>query len=243
MRQVILDTETTGLKVEEGHRVIEIGCVEMVNRKLTGKHFHYYLNPQREIEAGALAVHGITHDFLQDKPLFASIAQEFMGFISGAEVIIHNAPFDLAFLNNELRLAGSDFESMTDHCSVIDTLQMARKIHAGQRNNLDALCKRYGVDSSKRDLHGALLDASLLAHVYLAMTGGQGNFFDSLNEELSKPVKQNDVTVNAAPLQVNIHVVRATEHEIAQHNDYLLLLQKQGKCVWDNKNILDGIQK
>lgn len=234
MRQVILDTETTGLKVEDGHRVIEIGCVEMINRKLTGKHFHYYINPEREVEAGALAVHGISNDFLQDKPLFANIAREFMEFISGAEVIIHNAPFDLAFLNNELRLTQSDFQALTDHCSVIDTLQMARKIHAGQRNNLDALCKRYGVDSSKRDLHGALLDASLLAHVYLSMTGGQGSFFDSFSEEISTPIKQNDVSIDSAPLQVNIHVVRTTDDEMAKHKDYLALLKKQGKCVWEN---------
>src|SRR5688572_27459859 len=169
MRQIILDTETTGLRVEEGHRIIEVACVEMINRKLTGKHFHYYLNPEREVEVGALAVHGITNSFLQDKPFFKDILKELMGFILNTELIIHNAPFDLSFLNQELLLAQEEWKNITHHCRIIDTLPMARQLHVGQRNSLDALCKRYGVDNSKREWHGALLDAHLLAQVYLAM--------------------------------------------------------------------------
>jgi len=173
VRQIVLDTETTGLEVSQGHRIIEIGCVELVNRKLTGNHFHHYVNPHREIDQGAIEVHGITTDFLADKPDFEAIASAFIDFVRGAELIIHNAPFDLGFLNAELqRLSGSekDVESL---CPVIDTLVMARGKHPGQRNSLDALCQRYQVDNSQRDLHGALLDAEILADVYLAMTGGQ----------------------------------------------------------------------
>ena len=159
MRQIVLDTETTGLEVSQGHRIIEIGCVELVGRKLTGNHYHQYINPQREIDQGAIEVHGITNDFLADKPLFARVAADFIEFVSGAELIIHNAPFDLGFLNNELQRLESGHAGLEDACAVIDTLVMARAKHPGQRNNLDALCQRYGVDNSQRDLHGALLDA------------------------------------------------------------------------------------
>src|SRR5437868_1561540 len=158
MRQIILDTETTGLRVEDGHRIIEIACLEMVNRKLTGEHYHQFVNPLREVEAAAMAVHGITNAFLTDKPIFSEIAKDLMKFIDGAELIIHNAPFDVSFLNNELFLSGQNYKTIAEYCSVIDTLSMARKLHPGQRNSLDALCKRYGVDNSKRDLHGALID-------------------------------------------------------------------------------------
>jgi len=171
-RQVILDTETTGLEPGD-HRIIEIGCVEMVNRRLTGKTFHQYLQPDRVIDAGAIEVHGITNEFLADKPRFADVAEEFMDFIRGAELVIHNAPFDVGFINAELARLGQQWGRVTEHCTVLDTLVMARKLHPGQKNNLDALCKRYDVDNSNRELHGALLDSEILADVYLAMTGGQ----------------------------------------------------------------------
>ena len=174
MRSVVLDTETTGMPVTDGHRIIEIGCVELEGRRLTGRHFHVYLQPDREIDEGAIAVHGITNEFVKDKPRFREVADEFYEFIHGAQLIIHNAAFDIGFINNEFALLGqSERAEVSDYCSVLDTLMMARERHPGQRNNLDALCKRYGVDNSGRDLHGALLDAEILADVYLAMTGGQ----------------------------------------------------------------------
>ncbi len=173
MRQIVLDTETTGLEPEQGHRIIEIGCVELVNRKLTHRHYHQYINPDREVEEGAIEVHGITNEFLADKPRFAQVAEEFFEFINGAELIIHNAPFDVGFINHEFKLMGSGHQPINKHCGIVDTLVMARDKHPGQRNNLDALCRRYGVDNSQRDLHGALLDAEILADVYLFMTGGQ----------------------------------------------------------------------
>jgi len=176
VRQIVLDTETTGLEASQGHRIIEIGCVELVNRKLTGNHYHQYINPQREIDQGAIEVHGITSEFLADKPLFEQVAAEFTEYIADAELIIHNAPFDLGFLNAELQRLDSSRVPLESVCTIIDTLVMARGKHPGQRNNLDALCQRYGVDNSQRDLHGALLDAEILADVYLAMTGGQTTF-------------------------------------------------------------------
>lgn len=231
-RQIILDTETTGIRVEDGHRVIEIGCVEMLNRKLTGKTFHYYLNPNREIDAGAMSVHGITNEFLRDKPLFKDIADEFMQFISDAELIIHNAPFDLSFLNNELLLLNAVWKSLTDYCSVVDTLQIARKIHVGQRNSLDALCKRYAIDNSKRDLHGALLDAHLLAQVYLAMTGGQGSFFDTATETPLDASQGATVRSQKITKQYNLIVLAADEQELTEHKTYLEAMKKKGKCLW-----------
>lgn len=173
MRQIVLDTETTGLEVSQGHRIIEIGCVELVNRRLTGNHFHHYVNPQRDIDQGAIEVHGITTEFLADKPLFEHISGAFLEYITGAQLIIHNAPFDIAFLDSELQRLEGEHPAIEDICSVVDSLVMARGKHPGQRNNLDALCQRYSVDNSQRDLHGALLDAEILADVYLAMTGGQ----------------------------------------------------------------------
>mgnify|MGYP003630193946 CR=1 FL=1 len=173
MRQIVLDTETTGLEVAQGHRIIEIGCVELLNRKLTGNHYHQYVNPQRPIDQGAIEVHGITEDFLADKPNFAQIAEDFLQFVSGAELIIHNAPFDIGFLDSELGRLPDSTVKMSALCAIIDTLSMARARHPGQRNTLDALCQRYTVDNSRRDLHGALLDAEILADVYLVMTGGQ----------------------------------------------------------------------
>ncbi|HEY5718556.1 MAG TPA: DNA polymerase III subunit epsilon, partial [Motiliproteus sp.] len=166
MRQIVLDTETTGIEPAEGHRIIEIGCVELVNRKLTGRTYHRYLNPQREIDAEAIEVHGITNDFLADKPLFHEVMDEFKAFIAGAELIIHNAPFDVGFINHEFALAGPSNGTVLDICTVLDTLAMARKIYPGQKNNLDALCKRLYIDNSQRTLHGALLDSEILADVY-----------------------------------------------------------------------------
>ena len=173
MRQIILDTETTGLEPSDGHRIIEIGCVELVNRRITGNTYHQYIQPDRAIDAGAREVHGITDQFLADKPRFADIADEFLTFIRGAELVIHNAPFDVGFINHEFALLGKSVGSVSEHCTIVDTLAIARRLHPGQRNNLDALCKRYQIDNSQRDLHGALLDAEILADVYLAMTGGQ----------------------------------------------------------------------
>src|SRR3954464_10920788 len=173
MRQIVLDTETTGLEHATGHRIVEIGCVEIVNRRLTGRKFHKYVNPEREIDAGALAVHGIGPELLRGAPKFAEIADELVAFISGAELVIHNAPFDVGFVDAELARLPGDPRTVAQLCRVLDTLALARSLHPGQRNSLDALCKRYSVDNSKRDLHGALLDAGILVDVYLAMTGGQ----------------------------------------------------------------------
>jgi DNA polymerase-3 subunit epsilon len=188
MRQIILDTETTGLYLEQGHRIIEIGCVEMINRKLTGNHFHTYINPERDIEVGALAVHNISAEFLLDKPIFSLVADMLMDFIGSAELIIHNAPFDIGFINFELAALKKSWRPITHYCRVIDTLLLARQLHVGQRNSLDALCKRYNIDNSHREHHGALLDAHLLARVFLAMTGGQATFFGEheTNEDSAK---------------------------------------------------------
>jgi DNA polymerase III subunit epsilon len=184
-RQIVLDTETTGLEPEQGHRVIEIGCVELVDRRYTHNNFHYYLNPDRQIDAGAIEVHGITNAFVQDKPRFTEIFEAFFEYIKGAELIIHNAAFDISFLDNEFKLLGRDDLKTRDHCAVVDSLQMARKLHPGQKNNLDALCKRYFIDNSQRTLHGALLDAEILADVYLGMTGGQTSLGLNFNHATS----------------------------------------------------------
>ncbi len=173
MRQIVLDTETTGLETSQGHRIIEIGCVELVERRVTDNHWHHYINPEREVDAGAFEVHGISDEFLQDKPLFADLADSFLAYIEGAELIIHNAAFDVGFLNYELNLLNTGLPSVESVSSILDTLVMARQKHPGQKNNLDALCKRYEIDNSHRSVHGALLDARILADVYLFMTGGQ----------------------------------------------------------------------
>jgi len=173
MRQIVLDTETTGLEVSQGHRIIEIGCIELINRRVTGNHWHHYINPEREIDSGAFEVHGISSDFLQDKSRFTELAEDFLSYVAGAELVIHNAPFDVGFLDNELALLEPSAASLKESCTILDTLLLARQKHPGQKNNLDALCKRYGIDNSHRSLHGALLDARILADVYLAMTGGQ----------------------------------------------------------------------
>ena len=232
MRQIVLDTETTGLEPKQGHRIIEIGCVEIVNRRKTDRHFHQYLNPDREIDDGAFNVHGIGNEFLADKPRFADIAQEFIDFIRDSELIIHNAPFDVGFLNAELKKLGRKWGKTEDYCSVVDTLMMAREKHPGQKNNLDALCKRYEIDNSERDLHGALLDAQILLDVYLIMTGGQETLsFDSSQEEQAAELtKARTVDVNRKPLRV----IEATVEELVEHEKYLERIKEEsgGKCVW-----------
>jgi DNA polymerase-3 subunit epsilon len=233
-RQIVLDTETTGLRTEDGHRIIEVAAVEMMGRKLTGNYFHRYINPERNVEEAAFAIHGISNAFLADKPLFAAIASELLDFIKGAELIIHNAPFDLGFLDYELMLAQQNWKKITEYCSVVDTLVLARRLHVGQRNTLDALCKRYTVDLSKREMHGALLDARLLAQVYLAMTGGQGNFFDRMSETPCNSSKGEHRDNQPAVMQSHqLIVLQASEAELSEHQHYLNLLKAQGKCLWE----------
>jgi DNA polymerase-3 subunit epsilon len=232
MRQVVLDTETTGLEVEQQHRVIEIGCVELFNRRLTGRTYHQYLNPERDIDEGAQQVHGLTREELARAPTFSQVHPEFLEFVRDAELIIHNAPFDVAFLNAELARI-EIAHKVTDVCRVLDTLALARQMHPGQRNNLDALCKRYSVDNSHRDYHGALLDARILAEVYLAMTGGQAKFTLSAESDTARSRARH-----AAPGRLNgtvrIIVIRASEQEMAEHEHVLALLDQAsgGKTVW-----------
>lgn len=237
MRQVVLDTETTGLEADRGHRIIEIGCVEVVNRRPTGRHFHEYLNPERDIDAGAAAVHGITLDKLKDKPRFHEVAERFLEFVEGAELVIHNAPFDVAFLDMELkrwaRLAGTEPQPIRTRCRVLDTLALAREMHPGQRNGLDALCKRYSIDNSHRLLHGALLDARILADVYLAMTGGQNAL--ALDDKARGAAAA--VVAGAVPVTEvagSLRVVQASEAEVAAHEEFMKLVAKSsgGKVVW-----------
>ena len=225
MRQIFLDTETTGLESKLGHRIVEIAAVEMLNRRLTGKRFHNYLNPEREVEAGALQVHGLTNDFLQDKPIFLDITRELLEFIDGAELIMHNAPFDVGFLNNELGLA--KLQPLENYChSITDTLKMAKELHPGKRNNLNALCERYQINNSKRVLHGALLDAELLAEVYLAITRGQ----ESLVMEISFP--QPDININ--PHDIELISLPANTEERELHTEQLELIDRESKgaCLW-----------
>ena len=230
MRQVILDTETTGLEPEQGHRIIEVGCIEVVNRRRTGRKFHRYLWPDREIDAGALQVHGLSEEFLRGQPRFADIAAELLEFIRGAELVIHNAPFDVAFLDAEFRRLAEP-TTVGAHCTVLDTLQLARRMHPGQRNGLDALCKRYSVDNSHRDLHGALLDADLLLEVYLAMTGGQGAL--TLGETAERPEANSGVRRAERPAGTLV-VRRADAAEVAAHEARLAALDKAsgGRTVW-----------
>jgi len=228
-RKIVLDTETTGLDPRQGHRIIEIACLEVVSRRQTGHHLHKYLNPEREIDAGAAEKHGITSEFLADKPKFADIAEEFIDFVRGAELIIHNAPFDLGFLNAELeRLDMVPVETICD--SVIDTLKMARERYPGKRNNLDALCERYNIDNAHRVLHGALLNAELLAEVYLAMTRGQ----NSLMIEPEPVVRANSEETGHDGQRVPLRVLHASAEELAEHERVLAGIQEasQGKCLW-----------
>lgn len=238
MRQLFLDTETTGLEPEQGHRIIEIGCVEMVNRRLTGRHYHQYINPEREIDDGAIAVHGITNEFLLDKPVFAAIVDEFLEFVKGADLIIHNAPFDVGFINHEFRLLQRDGLSLiTDYCSIIDTLKLAREKHPGQKNSLDALCRRYEVENSHRELHGALLDAEILSDVYLRMTGGQvGLALSSAPTEAAegKGGRQGSVIRRLSTNRAPLPVIAASEAEEDAHRKRLEYIQKKSgnTCVW-----------
>jgi DNA polymerase-3 subunit epsilon len=232
MRQIFLDTETTGLEHKLGHRIIEIGCVEMRNRRLTNRHFHRYINPEREIDAGALAVHGISLDFLQDKPRFADIAAEFLDFVRGAELIIHNAPFDIGFLNSEL--ARLDMAPISTVChGVQDTLRMAKELFPGKKNNLNALCDRYGVDNSRRTLHGALLDAEILAEVFVAMTRGQESLIIELSNDNAAQPQIIDDALTRIPAKAQC-VMRASSEELEQHEQLLAAIQKEskGKCLW-----------
>lgn len=232
MRQIVLDTETTGLAPEQGHRIIEIGCVELVERRPTGNDFHQYLQPHREIDAGAIEVHGITNEFLEDKPGFEDIVQDFLDYIQGAELIIHNAPFDVGFLNAELARLDNG-KDIASYSAVIDTLVMAREMHPGQRNSLDALCGRYDIDNSQRQKHGALLDAEILAEVYLAMTGGQVTL--SLDSESEKKESGQALEIKRlSPERPALPVISATEAEAALHEKRIQSVDKAsgGQCVW-----------
>ena len=233
MRQIVLDTETTGLEVEQFHRVIEIGCIEVFNRRLTGRTFHRYLNPERDIDEGAQQVHGLSREYLSSHPRFAQVHAEFLEFVRDAELIIHNAPFDVAFLNAELTRIESGPRKITEICKILDTLALARQMHPGQRNSLDALCKRYSVDNSHREYHGALLDARILAEVYLAMTGGQAKFTLSAESETARNRARQSAPQRVAA-GVRITVVRASEEELAAHDQVLALLDKssRGNTVW-----------
>ena len=224
MRQVVLDTETTGLDPAQGHRVIEIGCVEIVNRKLTNKHFHCYLNPDREIDAAAIEVHGITSAFLADKPRFYQLEQEFLDFVRGAELVIHNAPFDIGFLDAELSRSDAGNQPMSAHCGVLDSLLLAREKHPGQRNNLDALCKRYGIDNTQRTLHGALLDAEILADLYLVMTSGQRDLL--LSDEDNEADESSRASRRGQVARPSLRVVSASAEEITAHEQRLQEIDK-----------------
>jgi DNA polymerase-3 subunit epsilon len=229
---VVLDTETTGLNPQEGHRVIEIGCVEVVNRRLTGKRFHVYINPDRIIDDGAIEVHGITNQFLEDKPHFKDIVADFIAFIRGAELVIHNAPFDVGFLNHEFSQLNNATGTVADYSDVFDTLTYARKKHPGQRNSLDALCKRYGIDNSHRELHGALLDAEILADVFLLMTGGQSSLLDEGQIRLEGGDVKMEVKRLAADRPA-LKVIRCTEEELDEHQQRLEAIEKAGgACIW-----------
>jgi DNA polymerase-3 subunit epsilon len=222
-RQIVLDTETTGLSAKNGDRIIEIGCVELVNRRFTGRTYHQYINPERAIDVGAQAVHGISSDFLKDKPIFSKVADEFFEFCDGAELVIHNAPFDIGFINAELNYLNYRYVDITQVCAVIDTLLLARQKHPGQANNLDALCKRYGVDASRREFHGALLDANLLAQIYLSMTSEQASLF-GLDMPISVSAPKNRVEESSELMPVNLEthlkIIRANEDEMKAHQDF-----------------------
>jgi DNA polymerase-3 subunit epsilon len=240
MRQIVLDTETTGLDSSEGHRIIEIGCVELINRRLTGNNYHQYVNPEREIDEGALDIHGITNESLADKPRFRDVVPDFLEYVKGAQLVIHNAPFDVGFLNYEFSLmvdpqeaGGADAVKIEDHCAVEDTLQLARKLHPGQKNDLDSLCRRYNIDNSQRTFHGALLDAEILADVYLAMTGGQSGLFEDHagHAQLGAPrveIRRLD------PDRPRLPVIRASAEELQAHFAWLEELDKatEGCCIW-----------
>ncbi len=258
-RQIIFDTETTGLNPQEGHRVIEIGCVELVNRKLTGNNFHYYLNPNRNVDEESIKIHGLTNQFLSKKPSFCHIVEEFLNYIKGAELIAHNAKFDLGFLDNELNLVRENLGKcvkIADYAEVTDTLVLAKKLHPGQRNSLDALCKRYGIDNTHRELHGALLDSHLLAKVYLAMTGGQGsleffatsnkngniafekNELDARQQDSENKVIKKGLNLLKSHLGNDLLIIRADESELLSHQEFLQKLAEKSNsgCLWQQLN-------
>ncbi|QHG92705.1 DNA polymerase III subunit epsilon [Coxiella endosymbiont of Amblyomma sculptum] len=231
MRQIVLDVETTGLDSGAGHRIIEIGCLEMTNRRLTGRNLHFYINPNRSIERNAFAVHGISESFLTDKPLFSDIADELIIFLQGSELIIHNASFDTAFLDYELKLTGRDFQKISDYCQILDTLTIARKKHPGQHNSLDALCRRYHIDNSRRKYHhGALLDTELLAQIYLLMTGGQTNLFESKNFTNSTQLSRIKIQ-RLGKDRKSFRIIEANEKEKMAHKEFLALLRTKGMCL------------
>lgn len=233
MRQIVLDTETTGLDPSDGHRIIEIGCVELVNRRVTGNTYHQYIRPDRKIDAGAMEVHGITNEFLLDKPRFSDIAAEFLDFIRDAELIIHNAPFDVGFINHEFSLQKQRLKTLDKYCTIIDTLAIARRQHPGQRNNLDALCRRYEIDNSQRELHGALLDAEILADVYLVMTGGQASL--SLDSRGDSHGGEQGQAIRRLPAdRPRLRVIDANKEERRAHLARLDAIEKvcKGTSVW-----------
>jgi len=238
MRQVVLDTETTGLSPAHGHRIIEIGCLELVNRRLTGREFHRFLNPDRDIDEGAEAVHGISRADLENEPRFSEIVGDFLEFLKDAELVIHNASFDVGFIEHELKLMKHPQPKIEQHAVVLDTLTLARKIHPGQRNSLDALCKRYEVDASKRDVHGALIDSELLANVYLAMTGGQTALLldegtaDGAGTESQSRHATGSSAADSQPV-ADLVVIRASADEVAAHDAMLEKIRESGACVWD----------
>jgi DNA polymerase-3 subunit epsilon len=235
MRQIILDTETTGLEPSEGHRIIEIGCVELINRRKTDNRYRRFLNPEREVDTGAIEVHGITNEMLSDKPKFADIAKDFLEFVKGAELIIHNAPFDVGFINHELSLMANGATPLRvgDVCTVLDTLALARSLHPGQKNDLDSLCKRYNVDNSNRTLHGALLDAEILVDVYLAMSGGQAGLFEDTRAKGGSAAAVPEIR-RFDPNRPRLPVIPPTPEELAAHEAWLEELDKKngGRCVW-----------
>jgi len=234
MRQIVLDTETTGLEPKQGHKLIEIGCVDLVDRKLTGNHFHVYLNPEREIYAGAIEVHGITNEFLQDKPLFKDVTKDFIEFVQGTELIIHNAPFDIGFLNRELSLLIPTGGKMEDFCRVLDTLVLARQMFPGQKNSLDALCRRYFIDNSHRELHGALLDSEILAEVYLHMTGGQTDLGLTQKQDYLTAKRDSEGIRRLPSEREAFKIIKASEQEMQNHETYLEKISQEngGKVIW-----------
>ena len=225
MRQIVLDTETTGLEVSLGHRIIEVGCIELIDRRVTGNHWHFYFNPEREIDSGAFEVHGIGNDFLEDKPRFAELAADFLAFVGGAELIIHNAPFDVGFLDHELSLLEVPPAPLAEHCGILDTLLLARQKHPGQKNNLDALCKRYNIDNSHRSLHGALLDARILSDVYLAMTGGQASL--GLDAESGETQQETQLEVQRIERDQPLPLWQPDPAALAANQEYIQFLAEQ----------------
>ena len=233
-RQIVLDTETTGLDPKTGHRIIEVGCVELRERRLTGNNLHLYLQPDRQIDHEAIEVHGISNEFLADKPRFQEVAAELKAYLNGAELLIHNAPFDIGFLESEFAIVGDEF-AISSICKVTDTLAMARKMYPGQRNSLDALCKRLGVSNGHRTLHGALLDSEILADVYLTMTGGQTALVLDTERATSETGNDKPIKINSE----NLIVVAANDAEMAAHEAWLSKLEGQGKCVWNAQTSVD----